>query len=74
MTIGMMLTFYIKCAVGLKGQFEGIGYVVDVVDDLLDVSVGRVFAFNDLNLSLFAVQEAFEKSPLFDEGESDRSD
>ena len=32
----------------MKGESEGLVDIVDVVDDVLYVSIGGVFAFNDL--------------------------
>ena len=38
-------------AMCLNCKFERFIYVIDVVDDGLNIAVGRVFAFDDLYLS-----------------------
>ena len=39
----------------LKGESEGLADIVDVVDDVLYVSIGGLFTFNDLYYSLSPV-------------------
>ena len=45
-----------------------------MVDNCLDISVGGVFAFDDLNLSLSTVCEVFNLFALCIEGVSNRPD
>ena len=49
---------------GLKGESKGIIGVVDVVNDVLYVYFGGLFAFNDLDFSLAPIREVFNKLSL----------
>jgi len=42
--------------VGLESEFEGLVDVIDVVNDVLCVTVGRVFTLNYLALSLAPIR------------------
>ena len=48
----------------MEGYSERLVDVVDMVNNYLYVSVGGVFAFNDLYLTLALVREVFNTSPL----------
>jgi hypothetical protein len=48
----------------LKGEFEGLVDIVDVVDVILYVYIGGVFTLNDLELSLSPVRQVFDELPL----------
>ena len=48
----------------LKGECEGLVDIIDVVDDVLYVSIGGVFTFNYLYLSFSPIFGVFYKLPL----------
>ena len=48
--------------------------VIDVIDNCLDVAIGGLFAFYNLNLSLSTVCEVFNSFALCVESVSNRAD
>jgi hypothetical protein len=59
----------------LKGESEELVDVVDVfINDVLFVSIGGLFTFNDLDLNLSPVRYVFEKLPFNVDNVSDRTD
>jgi hypothetical protein len=59
---------------GLKGYSKGLIDIVDVVNDFLNVPVGGLFAFKDLDLTMASICEVFNKFSLCVESVSDRTD
>ena len=61
-------------SIGLQCLSERLTDSIDVVDNCLNVAIGGVFAFDDLNVSLTTIDEVFNEFALCVKGVSNRPD